>query len=198
MTPRLMPKRVCQVGDFVKMEAWSVRALRWSLGPLSVLWAASLPVAAHAASDAPGVLTYPFALVVYAIGSLVCHQRPDRSFHLHGVPLPVCARCVGIYVGAAIASLGQALFAFQQKRIPLRHAFKRAAVPPTARLLAASAPTVATLVYEWTTGVTPSNWLRAAAALPVGFVVMQMLVRSLAEPGSSTRDARPDLMTTGR
>ena len=35
--------------------------------------------------------------------SLVCHQLPARSFHLWMPSLPVCARCTGIYLGAAIA-----------------------------------------------------------------------------------------------
>lgn len=31
--------------------------------------------------------------------SKVCHQRPERSFHWLGQQLPVCHRCLGIYVG---------------------------------------------------------------------------------------------------
>jgi uncharacterized membrane protein len=31
--------------------------------------------------------------------SRVCHQIGDRSFHIAGHPLAVCARCFGIYVG---------------------------------------------------------------------------------------------------
>ena len=27
----------------------------------------------------------------------ICHQRPERSFHSAGVPLPVCARCTGLH-----------------------------------------------------------------------------------------------------
>ena len=34
--------------------------------------------------------------------SLVCHQNPDRSFFLFGGTVAVCARCLGIYLGAAI------------------------------------------------------------------------------------------------
>jgi uncharacterized membrane protein len=34
-----------------------------------------------------------------------CHQRPDRSFLLYGLPLAVCARCTGIYAGAIWGSL---------------------------------------------------------------------------------------------
>jgi uncharacterized membrane protein len=33
------------------------------------------------------------------IGSLVCHQRPDRTLWVGGHYLPVCARCTGAYLG---------------------------------------------------------------------------------------------------
>jgi uncharacterized membrane protein len=33
--------------------------------------------------------------------ALICHQRPERSFWLFGAPVAVCARCLGIYLGAA-------------------------------------------------------------------------------------------------
>ncbi|MEM2247573.1 MAG: DUF2085 domain-containing protein [Thermoproteota archaeon] len=33
------------------------------------------------------------------IGSLVCHQRPDRTLWIGGNYLPVCARCTGAYLG---------------------------------------------------------------------------------------------------
>ena len=29
----------------------------------------------------------------------VCHQLPERSFHIHGEPLGACARCTGLYIG---------------------------------------------------------------------------------------------------
>lgn len=28
-----------------------------------------------------------------------CHQRPDRSFYIHGYQFPVCARCTGVFLG---------------------------------------------------------------------------------------------------
>ena len=49
----------------------------------------------------------PIATLLYAIGSVICHQRPERSFHLDAVQLPVCARCLGIYVGAAAGTLSR-------------------------------------------------------------------------------------------
>ena len=38
-------------------------------------------------------------------------------------------------------------------------------------LVIAALPTAATLVLEWTTGVTPANWIRALAGLPLGVAV---------------------------
>src|SRR5438552_2016659 len=69
----------------------------------TVLWALALPLASFAVVQTTATHAwYAFAFGVYAIGSLVCHQLPERSFHLESVPLPVCARCTGIYAGAAI------------------------------------------------------------------------------------------------
>ncbi|MBU6997442.1 MAG: DUF2085 domain-containing protein [Theionarchaea archaeon] len=41
---------------------------------------------------------------MYLFFSPVCHQLPQRSFHIAGHQLPVCARCTGIYLGALIGS----------------------------------------------------------------------------------------------
>jgi len=41
----------------------------------------------------------------YLVGSIICHQRPDRSFRLRGVQMPVCARCAGLYLGATVGVL---------------------------------------------------------------------------------------------
>lgn len=36
------------------------------------------------------------------IGYAVCHQAPERTFQAGGTPLPLCARCTGIYLGVVI------------------------------------------------------------------------------------------------
>jgi uncharacterized membrane protein len=41
------------------------------------------------------------AMAVFAFFSKLCHQRPERSLLLFGAPTAVCARCLGIYAGAA-------------------------------------------------------------------------------------------------
>src|SRR5580765_3565268 len=135
----------------------------------SVTWAVCIPLTAFAASrpDAAS-LVYGLAVAAYSVGHLICHQLPERSFHLWGAALPVCARCTGIYLGAAGFAL-VALAATPRRACPP----KREARRRDARVvfLLALAPTAATLVFEWTTGVTPSNWIRALAGLPLGIAV---------------------------
>ena len=145
--------------------------LRKAFRAASVTWAAALPLVPLAASrpwaESLGI-GYAFAFLMYSIGSVICHQRPERSFHLFGAPFPVCARCTGIYVGAALASMVSMLL----WGTPLRASPTRTAFPTTRTVLLASAlPTLATLVYEWTTGQTPDNWVRASSGLPLGATV---------------------------
>jgi uncharacterized membrane protein len=131
------------------------------------LWSGVIPLTALAASstDAPSAL-YALVIGVYAFGHVICHQLPVRSFHLWGAALPVCARCTGIYAGAAVTAI---VISVRPGR----------ATPSTAqvrRLLAAVlSPTFLTLAYEWTTGVMPANWIRALAGLPLGAAVIWLV-----------------------
>ncbi len=142
----------------------------------SLAWIAILPLATYAASRAhASAFVHAFAFVAYSIGSLVCHQRPERSFHLWAVRLPVCARCTGIYVGAGLSVMA----------IPVVQAFRPAAAAlkgwttddPRVVALVAALPTAGTLVYEWTTADMPSNWMRFAAGLPLGAAVSWLVFR---------------------
>jgi hypothetical protein len=116
---------------------------------------------------------YLFAAAVYAIGGAVCHQLPDRSFFAWGRQLPVCARCTGIYAGAALAAVVFAVIRASRREPPgwfAGRASRRRAG------LAALVLNALTLVYEWTTGATPSNAIRAAAGFTLGAVVAAFLV----------------------
>jgi len=44
------------------------------------------------------------ARLIYTAGSLVCHQRPERSLLVAGFPAAVCARDTGILLGLAGAA----------------------------------------------------------------------------------------------
>ena len=91
--------------------------------------------------------------------------------------MPVCARCTGIYVGAAAAALVMALTPRPSRRSGDLSAEARSAkveaakADPRVLLLISFVPTAATLVFEWTTGITPSNTIRALAGAPLGAAV---------------------------
>ena len=40
--------------------------------------------------------------IIYNACGYICHQRPERSFIVCGTPLPLCARCIGIYAAIVI------------------------------------------------------------------------------------------------
>src|SRR5690348_8562414 len=44
------------------------------------------------------------AVLMYAASGFICHQRPERSYWIAGAQLPVCARCTGLYVSAALGA----------------------------------------------------------------------------------------------
>jgi uncharacterized membrane protein len=46
-----------------------------------------------------------FASAIYWAFSFVCHQLPERSFHLDDHQFAVCSRCTGLYSGLALATL---------------------------------------------------------------------------------------------
>jgi uncharacterized membrane protein len=49
------------------------------------------------------------ARTIYHAFSYLCHQIPERSFHLAGNKFAVCSRCTGLYAGFAIAVLAYPL-----------------------------------------------------------------------------------------
>ncbi len=112
----------------------------------------------------------PFVLFTYEAAGLVCHQRPERSFRLAGVPLPVCARCLGLYASAAAGAL-----------LAWTASPRRSVTSQRARLLlgAAALPTALTVAAEWLQLAHPSSLTRALAALPLGAAAGWLLITLL-------------------
>jgi uncharacterized membrane protein len=71
-----------------------------------------------------------FASSIYKAFSFVCHQIPERSFHLAGHQFGVCSRCTGLYVGFAVAAL----------IYPLARSLKRTDTPSRVWLMLATLP----------------------------------------------------------
>jgi uncharacterized membrane protein len=142
-----------------------------ALAAAAIVWSVALVAAAYASARMhDAVLSSGVAAAVYGIGRFVCHQRPERSFHVWSVQLPVCARCTGIYFGAAAAAL--AGISGMSGVTAATYRISR----PGLWLAVAASPAAATLVYEWTLGVTPSNGIRAASGVVLGAVVMAALL----------------------
>jgi uncharacterized membrane protein len=138
----------------------------------SIAWALVLPLAPAIAARAQATpVEGGFLLAVYAIGSGICHQRPERSFFLWSHQMPVCARCAGIYFGAAIAAIA----AMGMAPVKGRRASAWRAI-----LVAASLPAAASILFEWITGDMPSHWVRAATGLPLGAAIAATVVSALA------------------
>jgi uncharacterized membrane protein len=165
--------------------------LRASFVGASLVWAAMLPLVPFLASRAhASAFATALVVVVYSIGALICHQLPERSYHLWTAQMPVCARCAGIYFGAALAAVVSA-YAAPLKPCLSRHPFRDAGIARTA-LVAAVVPSAITLLAEWMSGQTPSNLIRAAAGVPIGAAVAWLVVLSCFRgPGRPPAPERP-------
>lgn len=103
--------------------------------------------------------------VVYAAGSLVCHQIPERSFHVGSSQMAVCGRCLGIYVGTAIGAVAAVAWR-QPARVPLLTSTLVRRVVAFAAL-----PTVVTVTLETVRLWSTTNEGRALAGLPFGLAI---------------------------
>jgi uncharacterized membrane protein len=148
------------------------RGLAATLTVGALLWTATLLLAPFALQRGRGVSMA--SALIYQGASLICHQRPERSFHLAGVQLPVCARCTGLYLSGAAGALA-AWSGWRRLVMPraTRTAFALAAIP-----------TALTFAVELAGLAHPSNTVRAMSALPLGAAAGWIFVRSLrAEAG---------------
>lgn len=133
----------------------AARVGQWGLTLGSGLWLAALLLTPESLS---------------ALGSFVCHQRPERSFFISGHQIAVCARCLGLYAGSALAA-------------PVALIAASSIASPRARwfAIAAAAPTAITWSLEFAGFVHFSRVVRFAAALPLGAVAAWLVMSVLSE-----------------
>ena len=131
---------------------------------LAVLWAFSLPLAVwRIASPSPGAGRWAAAMV-YAVGARVCHQRPERSFEMAGVPWPVCGRCTGLYLSAGLMALVGLVTGAAHLPSPASRAWR-------VIFILAALPTAISWAAERLGAGDPSNLVRAGCAIPLGAAV---------------------------
>jgi len=80
-----------------------------------------------------------FSSTIYKAFSFVCHQIPERSFHVAGHQFAVCSRCTGLYAGFAFAAL----------IYPLARSLKRSDSPRRIWLILAAIPLVIDFVLGY-------------------------------------------------
>ena len=104
--------------------------------------------------------------IIFGVGGLICHQKPERSFFWDGHQFPVCARCTGIYLSAAAGVTGWLLVkaAVRWRRLTLDPQVARAIVIAAALPTAVSLATGVLGVWDGT------NITRALFAVPLGLV----------------------------
>ena len=178
-----LPAPVSGLRDGGRSLAAPVLAIA-SLVWLMAVFAAPL-AARRAAAGSPLAIA---AGTVYLAGSIICHQQARRSFHFEGIQLPVCARCTGIYAAAPFGLLCAWLF---RRRTSARRNAARDPARWRNWLIAAALPTAITVLVEWVSGTMVPGPVRAAAGVPIGFVVTWYLGECLSSevrrPASGVR-----------
>jgi uncharacterized membrane protein len=109
---------------------------------------------------------------MYTLGGYICHQLPERSFHLAEFQFPVCGRCLGIYAGAAVAAGVQAR--------------ARSGTAPWSSLAAQTVfflgalPSITTFGLEWSGVWRGTNVVRAASGSALGIAVAFVVMNAVA------------------
>ncbi|MCP4229978.1 MAG: DUF2085 domain-containing protein [bacterium] len=103
---------------------------------------------------------------IFDILSYLCHQLPDRTLFISTVPLPICARCAGVYTGMAISAL--------YLIVNRRRLFVTPTVAAWLLALAAILLSVSEYVFTWFLHLTDGfpNFTRYAVSLFSGAGVM--------------------------
>jgi uncharacterized membrane protein len=116
------------------------------------------------------------AIAVYQGSSLLCHQRPERSFRVAGVQMPVCARCLALYASCALGAV--AAWIVHRRPLSPSRSLARSA------LAAAALPMLLSVGLEWTGVIEGSNISRFVSALPLGSTAGWLLQRVATATGS--------------
>jgi uncharacterized membrane protein len=145
------------------------------LTTLAILWVAVILAAPVALAHGYGLLP----ALVYQVGGVVCHQRPERSFHLLGIQLPVCARCFGLYLSGAAGAVTACAASLTLRPVLTRRA--------SVGLALAALPTAVSVGAEWLDWIHPGGAARAMAALPLGGAAGWLFVRALRTEAAAGR-----------
>lgn len=125
-----------------------------------------------------------------AVGYAVCHRIDLRSFYLGDRQLPLCARCTGMYLGAMLGLVYQAL-----------SGRRRTGTPPTAVLVVSAALVMAFAVDGLNSYLSlfpgapslyaPQNWSRLLTGTGMGLVMAIAIFPAFNQTARKDHDPRP-------
>ena len=124
------------------------------------------------ASGHPG-----FAAPIYKAFCFVCHQIPERSFHLAGYKFAVCSRCTGLYSGFALAVL----------IYPIVRSLRQTETPSIVWLFLATVPLVIDFSLGYFSVWQNNHASRFATGALLGAVAVFYILPGLIELGSRIR-----------
>lgn len=168
-----------QAKDNSRLQAVTWRwALGLALGILVFIWLANTPPGVFGKAD--------------ALGYAVCHRIEVRSFAVDGRPLPLCARCTGMYLGAVAGLVYQFAVGRRRMGLPPRRVIIGLAL--LALLFAGDGlNSYLTLFPSVPTLYQPQNWLRLLAGTGMGVVLAAGLYPAFNQTVWLQWDARPAL-----
>ncbi len=125
-----------------------------------------------------------FASTIYKAFSFVCHQIPERSFHLAGHQFAVCSRCTGLYAGFAVAAIA----------FPLIRSLKLTETPPRLWLILAASPLAVDFALGYFSIWQNNHLSRFITGALLGSVVVFYIIPGLVELSSSAiRRLKPNV-----
>jgi len=160
----------------------AARRIAAALCVLAICWALLLPLAPLLHGSQPPRFVSALAWAPYLAGSFVCHQRPDRSFTTRSVVWPVCGRCAGLYLSAALGAT-LLLAGGGAWRAGARGA--RGLSAWRLALLLAALPTAVSWCVERAGWWSPASSTRAWLAVPLGVTIGALLALVARGPGQA-------------
>jgi uncharacterized membrane protein len=108
-----------------------------------------------------------------AVAYAVCHRIPSHSLTMDGRPLPLCARCTGMYLGALFGTLLQLIIGkrsggFNSKTLIVLGLFALLFIVDGVNSLMG-------LVLDHSPLYEPQNWLRLVTGMGVGLLISAVL-----------------------
>lgn len=105
-----------------------------------------------------------------AVGYAVCHRIETRSFHLGERPIPLCARCSGMFLGAMLSLVYQGMLSSRRGGLPPR----RVIMALSLFVAAFAADGINSFLHFFPGAPSlyePHNWLRLATGTGMGLAI---------------------------